>query len=164
MDKIICAMLCVSFWSKLKEINVFPKNILKSKALDQFRKAKNGFVVIGKNYLCNILSFWSKACGGTKSKYKHPSWLYCTFGRTVRSSHQRCSIKKLYLKILQYHRKHLCWSLFLRKLLPCILSKKRSPNTGVFLCAMSIAKFLRLHLLKNIYEWLLFHCFNGSLP
>ena len=34
------------------------------------------------------------------------------FYNETKSSHQRCSIKKLFLKISNFTRKHLCWSLF----------------------------------------------------
>ena len=37
---VTCTMLCVSFSSKLKAINVFPKYILKSKARDQSVQAR----------------------------------------------------------------------------------------------------------------------------
>ena len=36
---VTCAMLCVSFSSKSKTINVFPKHILKSKAHEQSNQA-----------------------------------------------------------------------------------------------------------------------------
>ena len=50
--------------------------------------------------------------------------------------------------------KHLCWSLFLTKLLaygPAILLKE----TPTQLFPVSIAKFLRIHILKNNFERLL---------
>ena len=48
--------LCVSFSSKSKAINVFPKHILKSKTHDQSIQAGNFFFhVIVNNCLCNIL-------------------------------------------------------------------------------------------------------------
>ena len=77
------AMLCVSFSSKSKAINVFPEHILNSKACDQSIQASKKLFcyVIVNNYLCNISwKFWSKlkACGGTKSNNRHPSLLYCT--------------------------------------------------------------------------------------
>ena len=79
-----CAMLCVSFLSKSKAINVFPKHILKSKARDLSIQARKSCHVIVKNYLCNVSwKFWSKSktCGGAKSKNRHPRWLYCTVVR-----------------------------------------------------------------------------------
>ena len=102
------AMLCVSFLSKLKAINVFPKHILKSKARDQsiqvtkklFSHSRNS-----KNYLCNVLRKFLIKIGSTwrreiKEQAGQLTLLYR--GRTVRSSHLRCSIRKLFLKILQY--------------------------------------------------------------
>ena len=72
-------------------------------------------------------------------------------GRTVRSSHQRCSIRKLFLKFRNIHMKHLCWSLFLKRL-------------QAFRCfPVNIAKFLILPILKNICKRLLFNFLNGSL-
>ena len=40
--------------------------------------------------------------------------LYCS--RTIRSSHWRFSIKKLFFNFHSIHRKYLCWSLFLKML------------------------------------------------
>ena len=37
-------------------------------------------------------------------------------GRSVRSSHQRCCLRKLFLEFCNIHREHLCWSLFLKNL------------------------------------------------
>ena len=52
-----CATLCVSFSSKSKATNVFPKHISKSKARDQSIQARKKLFchVIVKNYLCNVL-------------------------------------------------------------------------------------------------------------
>ena len=77
------AALCVRFPSELKPINVFPKHILKLKALDQSIQARKKLFchVIVKNYLFNVSRKFlskSKARGGTKLKNRHPSWLYCT--------------------------------------------------------------------------------------
>ena len=87
-------------------------------------------------------------------------------GITVRNSHQRCSVKKkLLLQIPQYSifiytGKHLCWSLFSRKLHAwwhATLLKKDS-NTGVFLWIWQ--KFLTVPISKNIcsYFWIVFSC------
>ena len=50
-------MLCVSFSSKLKATNVFPKHILKSKTCNQSIQARKKLFchVIVNNYLCNVL-------------------------------------------------------------------------------------------------------------
>ena len=99
--------LCVSFSSKSKAINVFPKHILKSKARDQSIQASKRLFchVIVKNYLCNVSwkflikieSTWRR-----EIKEQAPQLTLLYRGRTVRSSHRRCCIRKLFLKILQY--------------------------------------------------------------
>ena len=71
----------------------------------------------------------------------------------------------LFLKSLQYPLETLRWSLFLKKLQAWMLEgqqpfKKRSQYRC---CPVSMAKFLRLPILKNICEMLLFYFFNGSL-
>ena len=94
-------------------------------------------IVIVKNYLCNIsheffyqtrkqVEAWNQRTNNTAD------FTYC--GTTVRSSHRRCSIKKMFLKFHNIHRKHLYWSLFL--ILP---------------------------ILKNILKRLLFNFCNGWL-
>ena len=80
---VTCAKFCVSFSSKSKATNIFPKLILKLKARDQsIQERKKLFChMIIKNYLCNVSwTFWSKskARGGAKSKNRHSSWFYCT--------------------------------------------------------------------------------------
>ena len=104
---VTCATLCVSFSSKQKAINVFPKHILKSKARDQSIQASKRLFchVIVKNYLCNVSwkflikieSTWRR-----EIKEQAPQLTLLYRGRTVRSSHRRCCIRKLFLKILQY--------------------------------------------------------------
>ena len=77
----------------------------KSKARDQSIQARNELFLIVKNYLCNVLSkllikiesTWRRE---TKEQTPQLTLLYC--GRTVRRSHGSCSIKNLFLKILQY--------------------------------------------------------------
>ena len=88
---------------------------------------------------------------------------FTVLSRTVRSSHRRCSIKKLFLKILQNPQKtHVLESLFKRvaALKACNFIKTRLLHRCF---PMNIAKFLRLPILKNFCERLLFDCFNGSL-
>ena len=66
-------------------------------------------------------------------------------------------------KFRNIHRNHLCWNLFLKNvagLKACNLLKK-IPQHRCF--PLNIAKFLRLPILENICEGLLFYCFNGSL-
>ena len=98
-----CKTLCVSFSSKSKATNTFLKHILKSKARDQSIKSRKKLFchVIVKNYLCNFLceflikieSIWKREI---KEQSPQLTLLYC--GRTARSSHRRCSIRKLSLK------------------------------------------------------------------
>ena len=80
---VTCTTLCVTFSSKSKAINVFPKHILKWKACDQSNQGRKKLFchVIVKNYLSN--ASWqflikSKVRRGAKSKNRHPSWLYYT--------------------------------------------------------------------------------------
>ena len=106
-DIVTCATLCVSFSSNSKAINVFPKHILKLKARDQSIQAMKKLFchIIVNNYLCNVSwkilikieSTWRREI---KEQTPQLTLLYC--GRTVRSSHRRCCIRKLFLKTLQY--------------------------------------------------------------
>ena len=135
---VTCKMLCASFSSKSKAINVFPKHILKSKARDQsFQTTKKLFChVIVRNYLCNVSwNFLIKIESTRRREIKEqaPQLTLLYHGRTGRSSHWRCYIRKLFLKILQYPRKHLCWGLFLKKTFKPATLIKRDPNTSVFL-------------------------------
>ena len=136
---VTCATLCVSSLSKPEAINVFPKHILKSNARDQAIQARKELFCheVVKNYLCNVSwkflikieSTWRR-----EIKEQAPQTLLYR-GRTVRSSHRRCCIRKVFLKILQYPQETHVWSLFLKKLKtfrPTFLLK-RDPNTVVFL-------------------------------
>ena len=103
---VTCTTLCVSFSSKAKAI-VFPKHILKSKARDHSNQTSKKLFchVIIKNYLSNVSwkflikieSTWRR-----EIKEQAPQLTLLYRGRTVRSSHRRCCIRKLFLKILQY--------------------------------------------------------------
>ena len=148
---------------------MFFQNTLKSKACDKSIQVRTKLCchVIVKNYLCNVLckflinfeSLWRY-----EIKELIPKMTLLYYGRTVRSSHRMFSIKKLFLKFRNIQKKHLCLSLFFKKLQvwrPATLLKK-DPNTVVLLW-VNIAKFLRLRISKNIYERLLFYCFNGLL-
>ena len=98
----ICVTLCLSFLSKSKAINVFPKDILKLKERDQSIQAKNELFchVLVKIYLCNVSwkffikieNTWMREIKGQTPQL---TLLYC--GRTVRNSHRRCSITKAVL-------------------------------------------------------------------
>ena len=122
--------------------------------------------VIVKNYLCNVLckflikieSTWRREI---KEQASHLTLLYC--GRTVRSSHRRCSIKKLFLKILQYPQETPVLEFLFKKVagLKARSFIKKRHQLRCFL--VNIAKSLRLPIWKNICERLLFDCFNGSM-
>ena len=104
---VTCATLCVNFQSKSKAINVCPKHILKLKACDQSVQArkklfcyvtiKNNLCNISWNFLIKIESTWRR-----EIKEQAPQLTLRYHGRTVKSSHRRCFIRKLFLKILQY--------------------------------------------------------------
>ena len=96
------ATFCACFSSKSKA-TVFPKHILKSRERDQSLQARKKLYcrVIVTNSLCNVLCRFLiniELRGRCKIKEQtlHLTSLYC--GRTVRSSHQRCYIKKAVLK------------------------------------------------------------------
>ena len=74
MLRITCATLCVSFSSKTKAINAFPKSVF-----DQNRK--------------HVKARDQRTGTPAELLYR---------GRTGRESHRRCCIRKLFLKILQY--------------------------------------------------------------
>ena len=100
-------MLCINFSSKSKATNIFPKNVLKSKACDQSSQARQKLFchVIGKNYLVNVsCKFLIKIERTWRREIKEWTPLLTLLHRcrTVRSSHQRCSIRKLFLKILKH--------------------------------------------------------------
>ena len=110
---VTCAMHCVSFSSKSKAINVFPKHFLNSKAHDQSNQARKKLIccVIVKNYLSNIswkflINIESTWKCEIKEQASQLTLLYC--GRTVRSSHQRCCIRKFFFKILEYPQGNTC--------------------------------------------------------
>ena len=110
--------------------NVFPKNILKSKARDQSIQARKTLFchVIVKNYLCNVLcKFFIKIESTWRREIKEqtPQLTLLYRGRTIRSSHRRCSRRKLFLKILQYPQET-------PVLKPATLLEN-DPNTGVSL-------------------------------
>ena len=110
------------------------------------------------NFLIKIESTWRR-----EIKVTTPQVTLLYYGRTARSIHRRCTIKKLLLKISQYpQEKPVLQSLFekVAGLKACICITKRPQRRSV-----NIAKFLRLAIprLKNIFQRLLFDCFNSSL-
>ena len=73
-----------------------------------------------------------------------------------RSSHQRCSLKKVFFKnFTKFTGKHLCWSLFFNKvsgLRPAILLKKKLQQRCF---PVNFVKFLRTSFLQNTSQRLL---------
>ena len=103
---VTCATLCVSFSSKSKASNIFPKQILKSKTLGKSIQATRKLFchVIIKNCLCNVS--WKflikiKTTWRREIKEQAPQLTLHYLGRTARRSHRRCCLRKLFLKILQ---------------------------------------------------------------
>ena len=71
-----------------------------------------------------------------------------------KSSHRRCLSKKIFLKISQISQKNTCVGVFFNKVTgqACNFIKKRLPCRSL---PVKLAKFLRTHILNNIYELLL---------
>ena len=104
---VTCATLCVHFSLKSKAINIFPKHILKLKACDQSIQARKKLFchVIVKNYLCNVsreILIKIETTWRHEIKEQTPQLTLLYYGKTVRSSQRKCSLRKLFLKILQY--------------------------------------------------------------
>ena len=136
--------------------NVFPKNILKSKARDQSIQARKKLFchVIVKNYLCNVLcKFFIKIESTWRREIKKqtPQLTLPYRGRTIRSSHRRCSIRKLFLKILQYPQETpVLESATLLKMIP-------TPVFSCEYCEIFNTTYLEKHL-----QTAAFYFFNGS--
>ena len=87
-----------------------------------------------------------------KSNNKTPQLTLLHFGRTVRSSHRKCSIKKHFLKTFAiFPGKNLCWSLF-------SITFLKLDSTQVF--PVVIANFFMTTYFENICEGVLIDCFN----
>ena len=132
---------CVSFSWKSKVINVFSKTCSEIAYTWPINSNKEEIVLSCDNKELIVQRFmkvfdqnWMYVEARNQRTAPQQTLLYR--GRTVRSSHRRCFIRKLFLKTLQYpQEKHLCWSLFLKMLQtfrPATLLEK-DPNTGVFL-------------------------------
>ena len=101
---VICATVCVSFWSKSEASNAFPKHVLKSKARGQSIQSrkklfchmtvKNCFCSVSCKFFIKIVRTWRCAI---KEQTPQLVLLYCS--RTVRSSRRMGSIKKVVFKI-----------------------------------------------------------------
>ena len=87
---------------------------------------------------------------------ERPWWyIKCVNTLSLRSNHQRSSMKKLFLKISQCSLENTCVGVFLYKiagLKACNFIKKRLQHRYF---SVNIAKFLRITILKNICERLL---------
>ena len=99
--------------------------------VNQFNQERILFChVIVKNYLCNVLcNFLIKTESTWKREIKEqtPQLTLCC-GRTARSSHRRCSIKKSVLKNFVISTGSTCVGVFFKK--SC---RSEGPNTRVFL-------------------------------
>ena len=105
-----------------------------------------------------------KACGGVKSKNRHPSWLYCTMVglSEAGSSHRRLLYKKAIFKNFAISTGNTCVGVcFWKSCRPSDLEHfKKGPQHRCF--PVNIAKFL-IPILKNICKQCLFNFFNVSL-
>ena len=105
------------------------------------------------NFLCKFLTKIEKTLRREiKEQTPHLTLLCCV--RTVRSSHRRCFIKNLFLKIMQYTQEipvlESLFSKVLNKGLKASNFIKKRPQHRCF--SVNIAKFLRQPILKNIYS------------
>ena len=91
--------------------------------------------------IVSLRPIWRQSVRKKVNKY------LCRISSFYRSSHQRCSAKKVFLKILQYSQENTCVGVSLRTFKSAILSKRNSNADA--------AKFLRTPILKNICERLL---------
>ena len=134
---VTCATFCVSFSSKSKAIYIFPKLILKPKAHDQSIQARKKLFchVIVNNYLYNVsLKFLIKIESTWRREIKEQALqltLRCR-GRTFGSSHWRCYVRNLFLKVLQYPHQTPVLHKTLQTFGPATLLK-RELSTWVFL-------------------------------
>ena len=156
-------MLYVSFSSKSKATNVFPK-YLKSKAHDQsIQQRKKMFChLIVKNYLCLVLcKFWWKSVGhgGVKPKNRHPGWLNYTV-EGLSEAATGVVLKKAVFKNFAISTGSICINTCVPHLKGCNFIKKR-PQYRCF--PVNITKILSLTILKNICEQQFFNCFNDYL-
>ena len=123
--------LCNNFSSQSKAINVFPKDILKSKACDQSIQARKKLFchMIVKNYLCSMKVFDQNRKYTEVQNQRQGTQLtllYC--GRTIKCSHQSCCIRELFLKILQYPQETP-----VLESIADLRTNKRDPSTGAYL-------------------------------
>ena len=122
--------------------------------------------VIVKKYLCNVsrklLIKIERTWRREIKEQSHQLTLLYRDG-SVRSSHRRCCIGKLFLKTLQYPLETPVLEPNFKKiadLLTCNFIKERPQHMCL---PVNIAEFLILLTLKNICKRLLLNFFNGSL-
>ena len=120
------------------------------------------------NILCKILikfeSTWKCKKNKKKNKKKNsqPSWLYCTVVGLSEHQAMEVFLKKAAVKNFTISTEITwVWPSFLKSTMSEGNFIKKTPQHMCFL--VNIVKFLRLLILKNICEWLLFDCFNGSM-
>ena len=79
--------------------------------------------------------------------------LHFGLGKTFRSSHRRCSIKKGVLKIsANFTGKHLCWCLFLIKLKACRPTTLSTQAFSCEICKIFKNTYFEEHLLMAVTE------------
>ena len=149
-----CATGCVSFSSKLKAINDFQnhsgiESTLPSNKLFCYVILNDSLCSVSWKFFMKIESTWRR-----EIKEQPPQLIFLYRGRTVRSSHRRCCIWKLFLKLFAISAGNTCVGvLFFKKLQtfrPATLWK-RNPGIGVF-----------LWILQNFYYYLFWKIFaNG---
>ena len=131
----ISATLCVSF--SLKSKRTKKKFWNRKHVINQLKQGKIFLWRVVKNYFCNILC-------------KFLIKIECTM--ETRNQKKETPADFNCVEFRNIHRKHLCWILFFLKkagLKACNFIKKRSQHR----CFLVIfAKFLRINILKNIYE------------
>ena len=106
LDNYLCNSLC-KFFVKIESNWCFSKTYSEIESTWPVKSSKEEIIWSrdSKNYLNNVSwkflikieSMWRREI---KEQTPHLTFLY--HGRTVRSSHRRCCIRKLLLKILQY--------------------------------------------------------------
>ena len=134
---------------------MFFQNIFRNQkhVINQFKQGQKLFCpVIVNNYLCNFLcKFMIKVKSTWRCKIKDQTLqmtlLYC--GRTVRSSHQRCSIKKVvFLNFAIFTGKHQCWGLFLLKSQALLFKRDSNTNVSCGYCKIFKTTCFEKHLQK----------------
>ena len=153
---IICAKLRVSFSSKLKATNVFPKHILKGKARDKLIRARKKLLyhVIVKTYLCNVLcKFLTNFEITWRNEWTNTPFDFTVLWKDCQKQPPEVFYKKsCFFYFFWYQQERTVMNSLFKKvadLKACNFNKTR-PYYRCF--PVNIAKFLRPLILKNIYE------------